>query len=143
MDEQRFFEQVAERLRMEGPEPAREITRVVLLGLHIQLPEEAARRVEQELPQGLRELWAHRHEELKAQRGSKTDFARHQFIEWVADHTELPDANAAERAIRAVFAVLREEVPVADEVVREELSEGILELWAGHETTTAAGSRGR
>lgn len=118
---------VARRLALPENE-AEGIARVVLVGLHIQLPEEAAKELERTMPSEAKRLWEHPGEDLKLARGSSTSFARHQYIKYVADHTHL-DPPQAEEAIRSVFAALRKLVPAADAIVKEELSEGIRELW--------------
>lgn len=140
---QPFIDAVAERLASDRREDAERVARVVLLGLHIQLPERAAKDLERSMPEELKALWAHRHEDLKLERGSSTQFARHQFIAWVADHAGVGDPYQAERAIRAVLGVLREHVPEADRVVQQELSEGIRELWAPEAQHRVAGAGAR
>jgi uncharacterized protein (DUF2267 family) len=131
MDAGEFCEEVGQRLRLQDPQGARRVARVVLLGYHIQLPEDAAKQAEKQLSKSLRELWAHEKEDLKLERGSSTSFSRQQFIQYVADHLGGIDPARAEEAIRVVSEMLRREAPAMDAAVRRELSEGIRELWAG------------
>lgn len=139
MPEDAFIQRIAQHLDVEDEAQAREVARTVLLGVHLQLPEDAARSLESSMPAWMRDLWTHPREDLKAERGSHTRFARHQFIDWVADHTGVGDPYMAERAIREVSAALREEVPESDRIVRDNVSEGIRELWVGKPSAPAPG----
>lgn len=133
------FEALRRALGLASPDEAREVARTVVMGLHLQLPEAPARQVERLLPEEFQELWAHGHEDLKLQRGSSSSFSRGQFIKWVAEHAPDLDPPRAERAVRVVFAELRQAAPEVEPYLRASLSEGILELWSGTPGRSAPG----
>lgn len=136
MDVQLFYERVGNRLGPGGGVQTR-AAEVVLMALHLRMREEAARRLEAQLPRELVPLWRHGGEALKERRDAVSDFTRGQFIKYVGDRLEVARPRA-EETIHAVFAALREQLPEADAIVRDAVPEDIRDLWLGQGATAGA-----
>ena len=131
MDAERFYDQLGQRLDMPRRENAVRAAEAVLMALHLRMREPASRELQQRLPPELQRLWQHGGEDLKEQRNAVSDMSRGQFVAYVGDRLGIRNATEAERVIREVFAVLRENVPETDALVRNEVPEDIRTLWSG------------
>jgi uncharacterized protein (DUF2267 family) len=131
MDVDRFYRDIAERLGLDEQDTFR-AAGAVMMALHLRMREEAARQVEARLPPKLRKVWEHGGEALKEERGGYSDFSRVQFIDYVGDRLEVRASWRSEEIIRVVLEALRAQLPELDVVVRPELPDDLLDLWAGH-----------
>lgn len=102
MDERTFLKAVAKRLRCDE-DRAEGLVFVVFQELRDRLTATEARDVVAQLPVGLKRLW----EEGERPGRRVTRSHREDFVGEVRFWADLPDTAEAERAVRAVFAVLQ------------------------------------
>ena len=104
MDSQRFFADVATRLRCDARR-AEGLTLAVFRELRVRLTPKEAGDVAAQLPIGLKRLWEH---EFDAPDRSIVRTHRAEFVGRVRKSAGLPDDAEAERAVRAVFGELQQ-----------------------------------
>jgi len=102
MDDRTFIHQVAARLACDERR-AEGLTVAVFRTLRDRLTAKEAADVAWQLPEGLKRLW--RLEDREDRPVEKIH--RHEFVGRVRQFAGLPDDEEAERAVRAVFAVLQ------------------------------------
>jgi len=137
MDERTFTAQVAERLGFDE-RLASEVTFAVFQELHDRLTPEEAADIAAQLPTPLKQLWQVGEERHRAVRRTH----RPEFLSGVRAQAGLPDLAAAERAVRAVFAVLQDllgsrtgrEGEAGD--VLSQLPKDLKPLWVSARTTS-------
>lgn len=102
MDERTFLDEVSKRLGCGGAR-AEGVTFAVFNVLRERLPAKEAADVASQLPTGLKRLWF----ESERTPGSVHKLHEAEFLGRVRRFAVLPDDAEAERAVRAVFAVLQ------------------------------------
>jgi uncharacterized protein (DUF2267 family) len=130
MDAETFYRALGQRLGMDDRQAVR-VAEACLFALHLRMPEPEARELRGMLPRELQQLFEHGGEALKEQRGSVSDFSRAQFLDYIADRLGLPSDAPVARIVTTCYAVLREQLPEADEVVLASVPEDIRDLWIG------------
>jgi uncharacterized protein (DUF2267 family) len=124
MDEEEFYEQVADRAAFENEDEVLAFTHATLEVLSERISEGQARDMAEYLPEHVAGSLTYHH-------GNPAEFDREHFVERIADHDEV-DADVEERdeRVQAVLGVLADATGEEFEDLRDQLPGEFEELFA-------------
>jgi uncharacterized protein (DUF2267 family) len=124
MQKEHFLRRVQQYANIETREMGERLCNVVLGLLSVRLTEEERRDLISQLPWGIKEM-------LKVGEGKEViKFHKDEFLERVMKEGQLENTEMAERAAKAVFKVLKEQITKgeADDVTAQ-LPKDLKEMW--------------